>query len=57
VRLCVQLDRLGRCGTPAGADGAVGPDPGSGQEVPAGFGGGRSMEALEQAIIGKAVSS
>jgi hypothetical protein len=54
VRLCVQLDKL-RHGTPQhqetedSADGAEG----SGPEVPAAFGGGRSREALEQAVIGK----
>jgi hypothetical protein len=36
-------------------DGAGGAGPDGGAEVPAGFGGGRSREALEQAIIGKAV--
>jgi hypothetical protein len=49
VRLCVQLDRLrqhGVRGCGSGAEDAA---------VPAGFGGGRSREALEQAIIGKAV--
>jgi hypothetical protein len=40
-------------GTGGGADGSI-PD-GSGQEVPAAFRGGRSGEALEQAVIGKAV--
>jgi hypothetical protein len=67
VRLCVQLDRLRRHGTAAGtgpgddagsAVGAVGQDGtgtrGSGPEVPAAFRG-LSREALEQAIIGKAV--
>jgi hypothetical protein len=43
VRLCVQLDRLRRHG--------ISPGP----EVPAAFGGARSREALEQAVIGKAV--
>jgi hypothetical protein len=71
VRLCVQLDRLRRHGTPpdaaagpgrtggAGSGTGDGPD-GSGpdssaQDVPAAFGGTLSREALEQAIIGKAV--
>jgi len=40
-------------GTGGGGDGS-GAD-GGGPEVPAGFGGGRSREALEQAVIGKAV--
>jgi hypothetical protein len=69
VRLCVQLDRL-RHGTPpdtrtghdaaGGQDGlragpdSSGPDSIS-QDVPAAFGGSRSREALEQAVIGKAV--
>ncbi|HEX3957636.1 MAG TPA: DUF222 domain-containing protein, partial [Trebonia sp.] len=71
VRLCVQLDRLRRHGTPPdaaagpgrtggagsgtgdGSDGS-GPDS-SAQDVPAAFGGTLSREALEQAIIGKAV--
>jgi hypothetical protein len=60
VRLCVQLDKLREHGTPHSADV---PEPGDGAdssanacaEVPAGFSGGRSREALEQAIIGKAV--
>jgi Domain of unknown function (DUF222) len=51
VRLCVQLDRL-RHGIAPGA--GAGQD-GGGPEVPAAFGGGRSREALEQAVIGKAV--
>jgi hypothetical protein len=76
VRLCVQLDRLRRHGTPpgpgAGCDGAGGQGCGNGAdgdggvctgdgkdatgpEVPAAFGGSLSREALEQAIIGKAV--
>jgi hypothetical protein len=69
VRLCVQLDRLRHGiapGTGAGQDGATGTDTqdstgtgdgqdGGGPEVPAAFGGGRSREALEQAVIGKAV--
>jgi hypothetical protein len=58
VRLCVQLDRLRRHGTPpdtgTGNGGEDGPD-GSSPEVPAAFGGSRSREALEQAVIGKAV--
>jgi hypothetical protein len=71
VRLCVQLDKLRRHGTPpdaaagpgrtggAGSGTGDGPD-GSGpdssaQDVPAAFGGTLSREALEQAIIGKAV--
>jgi hypothetical protein len=58
VRLCVQLDKL-RHGTPPGVgtgdgqDGAGTAD--SSQDVPAAFGGARSREALEQAVIGKAV--
>src|SRR4051812_15592600 len=57
IRLCVQLDRLRhgiapRAGTRYdGADGVADDGP----EVPAAFGGGRSREALEQAVIGKAV--
>jgi hypothetical protein len=69
VRLCVQLDRLrhgiapgagaGRDGT-TGMDSQGGADAGdgadvSGPEVTAAFRGGRSREALEQAVIGKAV--
>jgi hypothetical protein len=47
-------------GGPGPGDGADGPGPGDGADgpgtqVPAGFGGGRSREALEQAIIGKAI--
>jgi hypothetical protein len=62
IRLCVQLDTL-RHGTPPGtgtgngpdcADGAAAAD-GSSQDVPAAFRGSRSREALEQAVIGKAV--
>jgi Domain of unknown function (DUF222) len=59
VRLCVQLDRLRQhCtlpgpGTGGGPDGAGAED--GRQEVPAAFGGTRSREALEQAVIGKAV--
>jgi hypothetical protein len=62
VRLCVQLDKL-RHGSAAVPDSSVpdgsgpdgsGPD-GSGPEVPAAFRGARSREALEQAVIGKAV--
>ena len=61
VRLCVQLDKL-RHGTP-GREPATAPDElraprtaGRQQpDVPAAFGGARSREALEQAIIGKAV--
>ena len=53
VRLCVQLDRL-RHGTPPGT--VTGQDDADGNpEVPAAFRGGRSREALEQAVIGKAV--
>jgi hypothetical protein len=71
VRLCVQLDRLRRHGIPpdaaagpgrtggAGAGTEDGPDgsgpDGSDPDVPAVFGGGLSREALEQAVIGKAV--
>jgi hypothetical protein len=66
VRLCVQLDRLRHRtppGTPDGTDGTDGTDgaggavaaDGSGPEVPAASGGGRSRDALEQAVIGKAV--
>src|SRR3954454_12758031 len=67
IRLCVQLDRLRHgiaqhaeagndAGTGGGADGS-GPDgvEDGGPAVPAAFGGGRSREALEQAVIGKAV--
>jgi hypothetical protein len=62
VRLCVQLDKL-RHGTPPGTGTGSGPDcaggavaaAGSSQDVPAAFGGGLSREALEQAVIGKAV--
>jgi hypothetical protein len=68
IRLCVQLDRLrhgiapdagsgdGTDGTEA-ADGAGSGDrtDGSGPDIPAAFGGSRSREALEQAVIGKAV--
>src|SRR5512146_210912 len=54
VRLCVQLDKLRQHGVPDGPDGLA-PGSGSGPDVPAGFGGGLSREALEQAIIGKAV--
>jgi hypothetical protein len=53
VRLCVQLDKLRRHGVPDGP-GGLAPGSGSGPDVPAGFGGGLSREALEQAIIGKA---
>jgi hypothetical protein len=57
VRLCVQLDRL-RHGAPLGMgtghDGADGPE-GSDPDVPAAFCGSLSREALEQAVIGKAV--
>jgi hypothetical protein len=53
VRLCVQLDRL-RHGVAPGTESGDGTD-GSAQDVPAAFGGGRSREALEQAVIGKAV--
>jgi hypothetical protein len=65
VRLCVQWDQLRRHGALAGAgdpgtaaaDAADSGGSGSGasQEIPAGFGGGRSREGLEQAIIGQAV--
>jgi uncharacterized protein DUF222 len=60
IRLCVQLDRL-RHGAPrheetmdgtGSRDGARD----GGPEVPVAFGGGRSREALEQAVIGKAVN-
>src|SRR5436305_8124898 len=67
IRLCVQLGRLRHgigqheetgndAGTGGSADGS-GPDgvANDGPEVPAAFGGGRSREALEQAVIGKAV--
>ena len=53
VRLCVQLGRL-RHGVPPHEGTGDGADSG-GPEVAAGFGGGRSREALEQAVIGKAV--
>ncbi len=52
VRLCVQLGRLSHGGSQHAGTGD-GADSG-GPEVPAGFGG-RSREALEQAVIGKAV--
>jgi hypothetical protein len=69
IRLCVQLDRLrhgiapdtgSRHDGPNGAVARSDPDrPGTGDgglpEVPAAFGGSRSREALEQAVIGKAV--
>jgi Domain of unknown function (DUF222) len=69
VRLCVQLGRLRHPiapGAGAGQDGATaagtqdstgtgGGADGGGPEVPAASGGGRSREALEQAVIGKAV--
>jgi hypothetical protein len=71
VQLCVQLDRLRRHGTPpdaaagpgrtggAGTGTGDGPDSSgpdsSAQDVPAAFGGTLSREALEQAVIGKAV--
>jgi hypothetical protein len=51
VRLCVQLDHL-RHRAAARTGGSRASDL---QDVPAGFGGGLSREALEQAIIGKAV--
>ena len=61
VRLCVQFDRLRRHGTTPGtgdgpdcAGGGVAAD-GSSQDMPAAFAGARSREALEQAVIGKAV--
>src|SRR3954452_12588180 len=68
IRLCVQLDRLRHgIASAMGAcqDGGTGTDTqdstgtgdghdGGGPEVPAAFGGGRSREALEQAVIGKA---
>jgi hypothetical protein len=50
IRLCVQLDKL-RHGT---AQDTGTPD-GSSQDIPAAFGGSLSREALEQAVIGKAV--
>ena len=53
VRLCVQLDKL-RHGIAPGTGTEDSPDC-SGLEVPAAFGSSRSREALEQAIIGKAV--
>jgi hypothetical protein len=66
VRLCVQLDKLHRHGIAADSgtgtdgasgaacrDGVAGPD-GSGPEIPPAFRG-LSREALEQAVIGKAV--
>jgi hypothetical protein len=48
VRLCVRLDKL-RHGI------TLDDEPGDGPAVPAAFGGARSREALEQAVIGKAV--
>jgi hypothetical protein len=54
IRLCVQLDKLRRHGAPPGTGTADGPD-GSSPEVPAAFGGSLSREAIEQAVIGKAV--
>jgi hypothetical protein len=61
IRLCVQLDKLRRHDTvpdaaagPQGTDGASSAD-GSAPEIPAAFGGTLSREALEQAVIGKAV--
>jgi hypothetical protein len=54
IRLCVQLGRLrhgASLGRGTGRDGAGG----SGPDIPAAFGGSRSREALEQAVIGKAV--
>ncbi len=53
VRLCVQLDKF-RHGTSPGTESGDGTD-GSAKDVPAGFGGGPSREALEQAVIGAAV--
>jgi hypothetical protein len=53
VRLCVQLDRLSH-GTPQNTGTADNTDS-SGQDVPVAFRGSRSREALEQAVIGKAV--
>ena len=68
VRLCVQFDRLRHGiapGTGDGQDSAPGRTPGQHRHRgrpgrrrpggPAAFGGGRSREALEQAVIGKAV--
>ena len=58
VRLCVQLDRLRHGTRPGDGDGGAPDAPAgaaTGTAVPAGFGGRRSREALEQAIIGKAV--
>ena len=60
IRLCVQLGKLRYGISP---DAAAGPDDAgdtdsadhSGPDIPAAFGGGRSREALEQAVIGKAV--
>ena len=68
VRLCVQLDRL-RHGIAPGTRNRERPGPrrrrgrpgprrngdGSSQDIPAASGGARSREALEQAVIGKAV--
>src|SRR5512146_62812 len=59
VRLCVQLDRLGRC--PRADGGVAGPGSGDGTAgpVPPGFarpGTARSREALEQAIVGQAAA-
>jgi hypothetical protein len=45
----------GQRGIGAGGTGTADSAGGSGPEVPAAFGGGRSREALEQAVIGKAV--
>jgi hypothetical protein len=58
VRLCVQLDKLRRHGTPDsdgtdGTDGADGADDTAGAGAPADTS--RAWEAIEQAIIGKAV--
>ncbi|HEY2264661.1 MAG TPA: DUF222 domain-containing protein, partial [Streptosporangiaceae bacterium] len=66
VRLCVQLDKLRhgtRRGTGTGRDGEDGQSrvcagdglDGGTPEIPAAFGGGLPREALEQAVIGKAV--
>ena len=52
VRLCVQLDRLCH-GLAPDTETGNGAD-GTGAEAPAAFSGGRSREALEQAVIGKA---
>jgi hypothetical protein len=63
VRLCIELGRFRPHGMSGGAETREGEDgrdtcdgtDGGAPDVPAAFGGGRSREALEQAIIGKAV--